>query len=390
MGVNVTDSVAATIAALSVTTRPVIDTCEEPVSSPRKQQQGRVRADGAPPVPGPGSKSASQRAPSATATSGTTTRSGHDGTAFYRHLPAPVYDRESVPVRPVRWNALVAGDATDLSGIDDNTVALVVTSPPYHCGRDYEIDDAGAPEGGDGAAGWGQYLEFLAASIAEIHRILEPGGRVVWNVANLGRRPYRPLAADSWTLFENAGFLPSAEIVWRKGAGASGSAAFGSWLSPAAPAVRDVTERILVASKGRFDRTPTRKVRARDGWPAEPSITRDEFLAATLDVWDMAPERASRVGHPAPFPLPLPRRAIELFTYVGDLVVDPFVGSGTTAVAAAESGRRFVGVDRDRSYLNLAADRLEQTGLAVPVLSTAQFRRRRGSVAGPVAVAVAG
>ena len=107
--------------------------------------------------------------------------------------------------------------------------------------------------------------------------------------------------------------------------------------------VRDITERVVIASKGRFDRAKGRPERERSGLPSESTIDADEFMAATLDVWDIPPESARRVGHPAPFPVELPQRLIELYTYRDDLVLDPFLGSGSTAVAAARTGRRWAG-----------------------------------------------
>jgi site-specific DNA-methyltransferase (adenine-specific) len=119
-----------------------------------------------------------------------------------------------------------------------------------------------------------------------------------------------------------------------------------------------VTERIVIASKGRLDRAHPQRARARDGLPSVATIPADEFMEATLDVWELPTESASRVGHPAPFPIELPRRVIELHTYEGDLVLDPFMGSGTTALAALETGRHYVGYDMDADYVALAESRL--------------------------------
>jgi site-specific DNA-methyltransferase (adenine-specific) len=124
--------------------------------------------------------------------------------------------------------------------------------------------------------------------------------------------------------------------------------------------LRDVTERVILASKGRFDRALSRSRREAEGLPNEATIGTDEFLDATLDVWEIPSESARKVGHPAPFPVALPQRLIELFTYKGDLVLDPFMGSGSTAVAAMRSGRHFVGFDTDPSYVELARARLTQ------------------------------
>ena len=152
------------------------------------------------------------------------------------------------------------------------------------------------------------------------------------------------------------------EVIWQKAKGAGGSCAWGSYRSPQNPVLRDITERVIIASKGRFDRAVKRAKREDVGLPHRPSIDTDEFLEATLDVWQIPSERATRVGHPAPFPIALPRRLIELYTYENDLILDPFLGSGTTAVAAAETGRHYVGFDTEKEYITLAQERIDEVG----------------------------
>ena len=164
-------------------------------------------------------------------------------------------------------------------------------------------------------------------------------------------------------LEHDLGLLLRAEIIWQKGEGASGSCAWGSFRSAANPVLRDVTERVIVASKGRFDRARTVKQRAAEGLPSESTITTDDFLALTLDVWSIPAESARRVGHPAPFPVELPERLIRLYTFAGDLVLDPFMGSGSTLVAAAQLGRRYVGYDLDAGYVELARHRVDEAEL---------------------------
>jgi site-specific DNA-methyltransferase (adenine-specific) len=180
-------------------------------------------------------------------------------------------------------------------------------------------------------------------------------------VANLGRKPYRSLAADVMTILQDdLHLLPRGEIIWQKGEGASGSCAWGSFRSPTNPVLRDVTERVIVASKGRFGRALSPKEREAAGLPFESNIRADDFMALTLDVWDVPPESASRVRHPAPFPVELPQRLIELYTFAGDLVLDPFLGSGSSVVAAVRTGRHGIGYDLDATYVALARERVAE------------------------------
>ena len=279
-------------------------------------------------------------------------REGHDSSGFYDRFDRAPEDGHpaGAAAEPVCRDQIWAGDARDMDAhghIADGSVALVATSPPYFAGKDYERD-----MGTDGVPGsWSEYLEMLHGVFAECARKLEPAGRIAVNVANLGRKPYRSLSAEvSSILSARLGLLLRGEIVWRKAAGASGNCAWGSYRSPANPVLRDVTERIVIACKGGFGRSkpPGR---------GEATITAEEFMAATLDVWDIPPESAKRIGHPAPFPVALPRRLIELYTWPGDLVLDPFMGSGSTAVAAAETGRSYVGFDADPGYAAMARQR---------------------------------
>lgn len=241
--------------------------------------------------------------------------------------------------------------------VADHSVALLVTSPPYFTGKEYETDVAA----GHVPSSYVEYLEMLHGVLAASLPKLEPGGRMAINVANLGRKPYRSLSSDLMSILQDdLGMLLRGEIIWQKAKGASGSCAWGSFRSPQNPVLRDVTERVIVASKGRFDRAIKRPVRQERGLPHESTIETDEFLEATLDVWELPSASATRVGHPAPFPVGLPRRLIELYTYKGDLVLDPFIGSGTTAVAAVESGRHYVGFDTEPAYIELASKRIAE------------------------------
>lgn len=298
-----------------------------------------------------------QRLATVTSDFGSGKRESHDSTPFYDRFAAPAISGDERVESPVCLDQLFHRDAREMTDqqVADRSVALMVTSPPYFTGKEYETDMAA----GHVPASYVEYLEMLRDVLAACLHKLEPGGRMAVNVANLGRKPYRSLSADVISILQDdLGMLLRGEIIWQKAKGAGGSCAWGSYRSPQNPVLRDVTERVVVASKGRFDRAVKRARRRELGLPSEPSIETDEFLEATIDVWEIPSESATKVGHPAPFPIALPRRLIELYTYKGDLVLDPFVGSGTTAVAAVEAERHYVGFDTESSYIDLARERL--------------------------------
>ncbi len=288
---------------------------------------------------------------------GVSKRESHDASGFYSRFTPPALSPESEVAGHRALDKLIVGDARRMDEVPDSSVALVVTSPPYFAGKEYEesLGEGGSP------ATYLEYLDLLRSVFAQCAQKLEPGGRIAVNVANLGRRPYRSLSADVvGILQDDLRLLLRGEIIWVKQRGSSGSCAWGSFQRPGNPVLRDLTERVIVASKGRFDRALPAKVRAGRGLPSESSMTREDFMENTLDVWEIPAESATRVGHPAPFPIELPARLIELYTYRGDLVLDPFAGSGTAAVAAVRAGRHFVGYDLDATYIELAEGRVEQ------------------------------
>lgn len=279
-----------------------------------------------------------KRSATRTRSFGSSSRENHDASAFYsRALVEAQLSDDTTLNDATEIDRVFGHTAEDMNELPDNSVALMVTSPPYHVGKDYDSDKTFA-----------EYLAMLERVFVETYRVLEPGGRAVVNVANLGRRPYISLSSLVVGMMQSIGYLMRGEVIWRKGKAASGSTAWGSWMSATNPTLRDVHEYCLVFSKGRFQRV-------RKG---ESTIERDEFIEATLSVWDIQPESANRVGHPAPFPVALPRRFIELFTFRDDLVLDPFLGSGSTAVAAIETGRHYAGYDTDPGYVAIAERRI--------------------------------
>src|SRR5680860_1294268 len=239
-------------------------------------------------------------------------RESHDASAFYERFAAPEISDDKTVNPCAAADTLVCRDARDMATVADNSVALVVTSPPYFAGKEYEeaLGEGHIP------ASYLEYLGMLRDVFAECKRVMEPGGRIAVNVANLGRKPYRSLAADVIRILQDdLGLLLRGEIVWIKAEGAAGSVAWGSFRKATNPVLRDLSERVIVASKGRFDRARSPQQREQEGYPYKNTMSVDEFMEATLDVWRIDAESARRVQHPAPFPLQLPRRLIELYTY---------------------------------------------------------------------------
>jgi site-specific DNA-methyltransferase (adenine-specific) len=274
-------------------------------------------------------------------------RASHDASAFYNSqlyagLARGVQTAGLESPFPLeKLNRITCASAENLAEIPDNSVHLMVTSPPYNVGKEYDQDLT-----------LQAYLEFLKRVWQEVYRVLAPGGRACINVANLGRKPYIPLNAYLSLMMQEVGFLMRGEIIWNKAASASPSTAWGSWRSAANPTLRDVHEYILIFSKGTFQREKT-------GSQAS-TISKDDFLELSKSIWSFPAESARKIGHPAPFPIELPRRLIEFYTYAGDVVLDPFMGSGQTALAALQTGRNYVGYEIDPRYAAMAEQRIRE------------------------------
>jgi site-specific DNA-methyltransferase (adenine-specific) len=293
---------------------------------------------------------ARRRAGTATSSFGVSKREGHDASLYYNSrlneglvASREVGDAQICPEEHL--NSLICGDSRNLP-LPDNCVHLVVTSPPYNASKEYDED-----------LSLREYLGLLHDVFAECYRVLAPGGRMVINVANLGRKPYIPLSSHINIMMHEIGFLMRGEIIWDKSASAGSSCAWGSFQSASNPCLRDVHEYLLVFSKGNYKLPRTKSERA-DG--RVDTVPRDDFIKHTKSIWSFATERASRVNHPAPFPIELPKRCIELYSFVGDVVLDPFNGSGTTCVAAKQHGRHYIGVDLSEEYCSTAERRLDE------------------------------
>jgi DNA modification methylase len=310
------------------------------------------------PLPDDGKAATRRKRGTATSNFGVGKRESHDASAFYARFVPPKISALNEIKRPVDHDQIWVDDARKMTAtqIIDNSVALVVTSPPYFAGKEYEE----ALGQGHIPASYNDYRRMLFEVFSVCTDKLEPGGRIAVNVANLGRKPYRSLSADVIEIFEELGLLLRGEIIWQKQPAAGGSCAWGSYQRPANPVLRDITERVIIASKGRFDRALTPEQRRDAGYPHEGSMFKDDFVDATTDLWHIPAESAKRVGHPAPFPVELPKRLIELYTYRDDLVLDPFMGSGTTAIAALRTDRHFVGFDTDPAYVEHALVRVKE------------------------------
>lgn len=284
-----------------------------------------------------------------TSSYGTQGRVSHDATKFYSSRLYEAIPGENDfkagenPIPPERRNQVFNKSSESMVELPDHSVHLMITSPPYNASKDYD-DDLSLSE----------YLELLNRVWVETYRVLVPGGRACINIANLGRRPYIPLHSYIIDQMLAIGYLMRGEIIWNKASSASPSTAWGSWKSAANPVLRDVHEYILVFSKGTFRRK-------REG--GESTITKEEFLEWTKSVWTFQAVSARKIGHPAPFPEELPHRLIQLYTFRGDIVLDPFVGSGTTCLAAQADGRGYVGYEINPDYAQHARQRLAEAAL---------------------------
>lgn len=236
-------------------------------------------------------------------------------------------------------NKIICSSSENMKELPDSSIHLMITSPPYNVGKEYDKD-----------LSLEEYLTLLRNVFKEVKRVLVTGGRVCINVANLGRKPYLPLHSAIIQIMTELRFLMRGEIIWDKSASAGTSTAWGSWKSAKNPTLRDVHEYILIFSKDNYSRSNKKK----------DSISKEEFMEFTKSIWTFPAISARKIGHPAPFPEELPRRLIELYSFEGDVILDPFIGSGQTAIASIKAKRNYVGYDIDKSYCELAEKRIKE------------------------------
>jgi site-specific DNA-methyltransferase (adenine-specific) len=280
-----------------------------------------------------------------TSSFGTPGRINHDSSEFYN---SKLYQGLRIPKKNVKYieniiepqnlNIIYCKSSEIMDEIPDYSVHLMVTSPPYNVKKEYDED-----------LSLDEYRSLLRNVFRETYKKLVTGGRACINIANLGRKPYIPLHSFIIEDMLEIGFFMRGEIIWNKASSASPSTAWGSWLSAANPVLRDIHEYILVFSKESFSRKRGNK---------ESTIQKEEFLEWTKSVWTFPAVSAKSVGHPAPFPEELPHRLIQLYTFKGEVVLDPFCGSGTTCLAALRDGRYYIGYDINPDYVELANRRI--------------------------------
>jgi len=292
------------------------------------------------------SDKASKKQGTATSSFGTPGRVGHDSSIFYKsRLYEGINKGNSVKFTensiPENFrNQIFCKSSELMSELPDNSIHLMITSPPYNASKDYD-DNLSLDE----------YLGLLKRVWQETHRVMVTGGRVCINIANLGRKPYIPLHSYIIEDMQNIGFLMRGEIIWNKASSASSSTAWGSWMSAANPVLRDIHEYILIFSKDSFSRKREER---------ENTICKEDFLEWTKSVWTFPAVSAKKIGHPAPFPEELPYRLIQLYSFKGDVILDPFAGSGTTCLSALKSERNYIGYDVNQEYIELANTRIRE------------------------------
>jgi DNA modification methylase len=252
----------------------------------------------------------------------------------------------------VKWtDQIICGDSRNvLRELPADSVHLAITSPPYNVGLDYD--------GHNDRMSYEEYFAWLEPVWRELHRVLVSGGRFALNIAPTSIKDFKPVHYDMARQLRDLGFIMRTEIIWYKQT-IRRRTAWGSFRSPSNPHIMPSWEYVLVFSKGSW-KLP--------GDKGDADITGEEFIKFSDGFWDIRPETKGRqpfqkkkpAGHPAPFPEELIRRLIKFYSYRGNVVLDPFGGTGTVAAVAKKTGRHFIHIDRSRKYCEIARQRLEK------------------------------
>lgn len=277
---------------------------------------------------------------------GSIVRESHSSKKFYSSklfsdfkVPKNVEFKEN-KIKKDDLNKLYCKSSENMDEIPDNSIHLMITSPPYNVGKEYDEDLT-----------LDEYADLLESVFTQSYKKLVTGGRACINITNIGRKPYIPLHMIVCEIMLDIGFLMRGEIIWDKSASGGGSCAWGSWMSASNPVLRDYHEYILVFSKESYSKNKSQEKR--------DTIGHDDFIDWTRSIWTFPAVNAKKIGHPAPFPVELPHRLINLYSYEGDVVLDPFCGSGSTCIAAIQNNRSYIGYDIKKEYIDLAQKRIE-------------------------------
>lgn len=236
---------------------------------------------------------------------------------------------------------IILSDTLTTRQIPDKSIDLIVTSPPYNLDISYKSMDDGVP--------YDDYLKFTKRWLKKCLAMVKDDGRLCLNIPlDKNKGGHQSVGADITRIAKEAGWNYHSTIIWNEG-NISKSSAWGSWLSASAPYVIAPVELIVVLYKNKWKKSSGSK---------QSDITREEFMDWTCGVWTFSGEKKSKIGHPTPFPVELPRRCIKLFSFVGDTVLDPFMGSGSTLVAARQNNRTGIGIDIEEDYCKIAMDRI--------------------------------
>ncbi len=247
------------------------------------------------------------------------------------------------PYFEAKYTIIYNRDILDITEIPKSSIDLIVTSPPYNIDIKYNSHQDGLS--------YHEYLKFTKAWLKKCHDLAKDDGRFCLNIPlDKNKGGQQAVCADITNIARKVGWKYQSTIIWNEG-NISRRTAWGSWMSASAPYVIAPVEVILVLYKGTWKKTSGSR---------NNDITKKEFMEWTNGVWTFSGQsKKGAGGHPAAFPVELPRRCIKLFSFVGDTVLDPFVGSGSTLIAASLNGRRGVGIDIDKDYCDIAIKRLK-------------------------------